>query len=155
MLHRFTNYHFDGQKEGEEILLVAHRHWFNIIIQFIPIFCMLLLLILGYVSLPMLFPLIQTNYSDLFNFFASLLLMMIWIFSFLIWIDYFFDVWIITDRRIVNVDQNGLFSREVSELEHIRLQDVTTDVRGFFPTLFNYGDVFIQTAGERDRFDFE
>jgi len=43
----------------------------------------------------------------------------------------------------------------VSELEHLRVQDVTTDVKGFFPTLLNYGDVFIQTAGERDRFDFE
>ena len=154
-MHNFTAYHFDGQKEGEEILLVAHRHWFNIAVQFVPIFCMLIVLFILNLSLPMLLPAIQTNYADLYNFMITFFLMLLWIFSFLIWIDYYFDVWIITDRRIVNVEQKALFSREVSELEHIRVQDVTTDVKGFFPTLFNYGDVLIQTAGERDRFDFE
>ena len=154
-MQNFTSYHFDGQKKGEEILLVAHRHWFNILIQFIIVFCMLLLIIFGYASLLFFFPAAQETYFGILNFFTSLFLMLLWIFSFLIWIDYYLDVWIITDRRIINVEQKGLFSREVSELEHIRVQDVTTDVKGFFPTLLNYGDVFIQTAAEKERFQFE
>ena len=155
MLHAFTNYHFDGQKEGEEILLVAHRHWFNIAVQFIAIFLVILLVIFIYPTLPALFPAIQNEYFAIFNFLFSLFLMFVWVFAFLIWVDYYFDVWIITDRRIINVEQKGLFSREVSELEHVRVQDVTTDVKGFFPTLLNYGDVFIQSAAEKERFQFE
>jgi uncharacterized membrane protein YdbT with pleckstrin-like domain len=80
--------------------------------------------------------------------------MFIWITFFLIWIDYYFDVWIITDRRVVNIEQKGLFNRQVSELELLRIQDITTEVTGVIPTILNYGDVFIQTAGENPRFIF-
>jgi len=154
-MRNFTEYHFDGQKKGEIIMLVAHRHWFNIGIQFILVLAMLILFIFVYVSFPIFFPELGTVYSGVFNFFASLFLMLTWVFSFTIWIDYYLDVWIITEKRIVNVEQRGLFNRQVSELEHIRVQDVTTDVKGFFPTFLNYGDVFIQTAGEKERFNFE
>jgi len=42
----------------------------------------------------------------------------------------------------------------VSELELEKIQDVTTDVRGVIPTFLNYGNLLIQTAGERERFIF-
>jgi len=80
--------------------------------------------------------------------------MFIWIFFFLIWIDYYFDVWIITNLRIVNIEQKGLFNRSVSEMDFGRIQDVTAEVIGIIPTFFNYGDVFIQTAAETERFLF-
>ena len=154
-MYNFTDYHFDGQKENEPILLVTHRHWFDVAIQFVAIFFALCLLLLAYIFLPLMIPSIQMLYSVLFNFLVTLFLMLLWAFSFLIFIDYYFDVWIVTDRRIINVEQKGLFSRQVSELEHVRVQDVTTDVKGFFPTLLNYGDVFIQSAAEKERFQFE
>jgi uncharacterized membrane protein YdbT with pleckstrin-like domain len=80
--------------------------------------------------------------------------MFIWITFFLIWIDYYFDVWIITNKRVVNIEQKGLFNRQVSELELARIQDITTEVTGVIPTMLNYGEVFIQTAGENPRFIF-
>lgn len=153
-MRNFTDYHFDGQKKGERIMLVSHRHWFNICIQFVLVLAILVLFIVAYASVPVLFPEVKTIYAGVFNFFASLFLMLVWVFAFTIWIDYYLDVWIITDKRIVNVEQRGLFNRQVSELEHIRVQDVTTDVEGFFPTFLNYGNVFIQTAAEKERFTF-
>ena len=85
---------------------------------------------------------------------AILFALITWIFFFLLWIDYYFDVWIITNKRVVNVEQKGLFNREVSELELERIQDITTDVKGVIPTFLNYGDVYVQTAGKTERFDF-
>lgn len=52
------------------------------------------------------------------------------------------------------MEQNGLFSREVSELELEKIQDVTTEVLGIIPTFLDYGHVYIQTAGEKERFIF-
>lgn len=80
--------------------------------------------------------------------------MLIWIISFLIWIDYYLDVWIITDKRIVNIEQKGLFSRFISELELEKIQDISTDVRGVIPTFLNYGDLQVQTAAEKEKFLF-
>jgi uncharacterized membrane protein YdbT with pleckstrin-like domain len=155
-MKNFEGYHFSGQKEGEKILLVTRRHWFNILESLSSVFAMLLMLIGSYIILPQLFPVFSTqDFQGIFLFLENLFAMIIWIIFFLIWIDYYFDVWIITNFRIVNVEQKGLFSREVSELELEKIQDITTDVLGIIPTFMNYGDVLIQTAGEKERFVFK
>jgi len=69
-------------------------------------------------------------------------------------IDYFLDVWIVTNERIVDIRQEGLFARIVAETRFYRVQDVTAEIKGFFPTIFHYGNVHIQTAGETGRFVF-
>lgn len=70
-------------------------------------------------------------------------------------IVYYLDMLIITNDRLVDVSQGNLFARTVSELDLYRIQDATSDVKGFFPTMFNYGTLEIQTAGEQKRFIFE
>lgn len=154
-MKNYEKFHFSGQKEGEQIVLMVRRHWFNILEQFFVVLLMILLLAGSWFILPVFFPsIITSSFNILFNFLRNLFGMFIWITFFLIWIDYYFDVWIITNKRIVNIEQKGLFNRIVSELELIRIQDVTTEVTGVIPTMLNYGDVFIQTAGESQRFIF-
>ena len=46
-------------------------------------------------------------------------------FFFRAWLDYYLDIWVITDERIVNIEQKGLFSREISTQQLYRIQDVT------------------------------
>jgi uncharacterized membrane protein YdbT with pleckstrin-like domain len=151
----FQSYHFSGQKEGEQMILVVRRHWFNIVQNMASVFVMIFFLIGSYAFLPTLFPALNTPpFNGLFVFLENLFAMITWVFFFLLWIDYYFDVWIITNKRVVNVEQKGLFNREVSELELERIQDITTDVKGIIPTFLNYGDVFVQTAGKTERFDF-
>lgn len=151
----FTKYHFKGQEERERVLLVLHRHWFDILSQFLVMIGMLLLLFGSFTILPSTFPAIgQGANHNLFIFIENLFFMLTWIMLFLIWVDYYFDVWIVTDCRIVNIEQKGLFSREVSELELDKIQDITTDVRGVIPTFLNFGDLQVQTAAEQERFLF-
>jgi uncharacterized membrane protein YdbT with pleckstrin-like domain len=69
-------------------------------------------------------------------------------------IDYYLDVDIVTNRRIVDIEQNGLFKRKISELSIDQVEDVSATVYGFFPTLLHFGDVDIQTAGSRPNFLF-
>jgi hypothetical protein len=73
---------------------------------------------------------------------------------FLIWIFYYLGAQVITDIRIVDITQEGLFSHTVSELHIDKIEDVTSQVNGILGTLFNYGDVYIQTAGTLERFEF-
>lgn len=68
--------------------------------------------------------------------------------------DYFLDVWIITDKYIIDIEQRALFFRTVAKQELIRIQDVAAEVKGIIPTIFNYGDVYVQTAGAHERFIF-
>jgi uncharacterized membrane protein YdbT with pleckstrin-like domain len=148
--HRFT-----GQKDGEVILLVLRRHWFNVFVQFIPILIVGGLLCASYLYLPTYFSLLDTPpFYNFFVFLESLVAMFVAVLFFLTFVDYFLDTWIITDQRIVNIEQRGLFCRVISELALDKIQDITTEITGVLPTFFNYGDVFIQTAAEKERFVF-
>ncbi len=86
---------------------------------------------------------------------GSIFFLYAWLFLFQNYIDYDLDMWIVTTKRILNIEQNGLFSRTVSELRLYRIQDVTSSVNGFIHMMFDYGNVEIQTAGEHEHFLFE
>jgi hypothetical protein len=151
----FTRYHFEGQKNGEKILKVIHRHWFNVLSHFLVIFLMIGLLLASYFITIIFFDeFTQQNFINLAAFIRNLFFVFLWFLFFVIWIDYYFDVWVVTNERVVNIEQKGLFTRVVSELELEKIQDVTTDVRGIIPTFLNYGHLLIQTAGEKERFIF-
>lgn len=78
-----------------------------------------------------------------------------WIFFFSAFLDYYLDTWIITNERLLNVEQEGVFSRIMAELDLYKIQDATSDNSGIFPYLFGYGNVHIQTAGEQKKFELE
>jgi membrane protein YdbS with pleckstrin-like domain len=61
---------------------------------------------------------------------------------------------IVTDRNITQILQYGLFSRKVSQLNMVNVEDVTFAQNGFLPTLLGYGELSIETAGEQSNFSF-
>jgi len=151
----FNQYHFSGLKDNEDILLVVHRHWFDILSQLVLILVMLMIILGSVFYLPEILSSFDTPFAQsLFLFFLSLFAVITWLTGFIIWIDYYFDVWVVTSKRIININQIGLFSRQVSEMEMEKVQDVSTKVNGVIATFLNYGDVLIQTAGEIPLFQF-
>lgn len=155
MRHAFHRYHFRGQRENEEVLRVIHRHWLNILSHFLLILVFSAVLIASLFVIPLVFPeAITEQNARFFVFIENTFFIFVWLFGFLTWIDYYFDIWIITNERIVNIEQKGLFVRHISELNFFRVQDVTAVVEGLLPTVLNYGDVEVQTAGEESRFVF-
>lgn len=151
----FNKSYFNEIAEKEKIIRIIHRHWFDIFQQFIIIIAVICVMLAGLFVFPALFPAFQSESSYPFIIFLEITFaLLIWVYAFLIWIDYYFDIWIVTSERIVNIEQKGLFLRTVSELKFAKVQDVTADVKGFFPTVLNYGDVHVQTAGEETRFFF-
>jgi len=81
--------------------------------------------------------------------------MFVWLFFYRGFLDYFLDVWIVTNHRILNIELEGLFKRTVTEVKLFRIQDVTTEQTGLLAHFLNYGDVYIQSAGTRQRVVFE
>jgi uncharacterized membrane protein YdbT with pleckstrin-like domain len=149
------NTKFVSIMEDENVLLISHRSWFYIAQQFFIVFLMLALFFGAVVYLPIFFPTAASGQAEKIIYFTeTLFLMAIWIYGFLIWIDYYYDLWIITDKRLINIEQKGLFMRKTSELDYAKVQDVSVDIKGFLATVLNYGDVLVQTAGEQPNFLF-
>jgi len=146
---------FPSQKSQEKVFLLLRRHWFTYfgfvfvaLIMSVP----LIILIAFWISNPEYFTTWLGNVAIIGIFVYILFSMGVMLYGF---IDYYLDVYIITNERIVNIEQNGFFKREISELHLHQIQDVSAKVNGFLPTMIHYGDVFIQTAGERENFIFK
>lgn len=137
--------------ENEKILTTIRKHWF-VMARTIVVFVVLLLLPPMVLSL---LPFItaefdQATIEPLTNLFLSLYIMVLLVFLFLLWMDYYLDMWIITNERIIDVEQQGLFHRQVSEIPLQHVQDVTIEVKGVIETFLKFGTIRIQTAGERE-----
>lgn len=62
---------------------------------------------------------------------------------------------IMTSENVVDIDQRGLFHRDIATLRLNKVQDMTVVVKGPMQTFFRYGLITIQTAGEKEHFDFD
>jgi len=144
------------QKQYEKIVHLLRRD----IVTFIPYVFFLIMLLAVEVGI---YFLLKSLFPDLFLKNVSLAVLYIlsfiytlsvWLFFYTAFVNYFLDMWIITNDRIVDIRQMGLFSRTVAELDLFRVQDVTSEAHGIFATMFDFGNVYIQTAGETERFTF-
>ena len=150
-------HHLPNHLPGEQVELFLRR---DVFILFKSVLMLLLLLLL---SLGAFYLLIfsrpdflhdQTIYA-LLMLGGSAYYLLLWTFFFFMFVDYYLDVWIVTNRRIIDIQQKGFFARVVAEQKLFRVQDVTSEVKGILPSIFKYGNVHIQTAGHVERFFFQ
>jgi len=150
-------YNLPNQMPGEKVIEVVHRDFF-VLFKSILLFTILMLLPLaifavlifgeaGVLDHELFLPLATLSTSTYYLF--------IWLLLFFNFIDYYLDVWIVTSERIINIEQNGFFSRTISEQRIRNVQDITSEVKGVFQTVFNFGYLYIQTAAEKERFVFK
>lgn len=76
-------------------------------------------------------------------------------FAFEKFLNWFFNVNIITDQRMFDVDFVNLIYRKITDADLDKIQDVTVKVGSVVRTVFNYGDILIQTAAEISEVEFE
>ena len=128
-------------KPDEEIKAVIHRSLWSWSIH-----------ILGaviFISLPffLIFPLLQFGWWGLGVF---LLLLLVGLFLILkIYINYRKNIFILTSKRIVDIDHQGLFSNMVSSTIYDKIQDVTYQSKGLLKSLWHLGDIFISFVGNQ------
>lgn len=151
------NFFLPHRLDGEKIILLIRRHPFVLFIKVIFWFLVALIPPVFYLFLsPIYQSAIPTRLQiPLLYVLLSLYYIYIWLFLVFSFVDYYLDVWIITNERILDIEQKGLFNRVTSEQKLFRVQDVTAETKGFFPTILNFGDVYVQTAGETQRFIFK
>lgn len=147
--------YFPTQQNQEKIFLLIRKHWFNYMMFFFVTFLSFLPIIVFAVYV----------YSNSVTLSSDTIIVMVIIFSafFLFmmaiqlygFVDYYLDIYIVTDQRLVDISQLGLFRRRISELQMRQVVDVSAHVDGLFNTLLHFGDVYIQTAGERENFVFQ
>lgn len=128
--------HFADQLEDEKVLLVFRKH--PVVMRkglILAMFC----LMLGVVP-----SLIKPEYSFLFEgllvgLVVGLLLYSPW------WISWYYTVFIVSDRRFIQITQKGLFHRSVVDIGINQIQMVNYEINGLQETLLGFGTIIIQT----------
>ncbi len=146
-----------NQRPDEKLVIFLRRHWLTLtnlfgaflLLTAVPVGLAVTFWeqLNGWLQDPILGPVITVL--------AGMYAVSVWLFAFMEFTDWYLDTWIVTTERIINVEQNGLFNRTASELHLINVQDVTSEVQGLVKTFLNFGNVYIQTSAERDRFNFK
>ena len=145
---------FPSQQPNEKIYVAAREHWFRLFLKYFVVF--LLVLIPIPIKLYLINPLEVTDTTNtLLTLISQVYYLGLVIASFMIWVLHYLNLHIVSEKRIVDIDQRGLLKHEVSELNLDTIEDVTSDTQGLFGNILNYGTVYVQTAGAVERFEFE
>jgi uncharacterized membrane protein YdbT with pleckstrin-like domain len=147
---RPDNVRFETQERKEKIILLLRRH----VITNVP----WMLTTLGMVFLPLVVTKIISFSFIPFNYRLIGLVgwyLLAFAFTFEHFLSWFFNVNILTDERVVDIDFPSVLYRDITSTKTDQIQDVTVRVGGFVRSLFNYGDVLIQTAGTVPEVCFE
>lgn len=130
---------FINQEDDEIVLMIIRRHPFVLFKENIVIF---LLLAVSFIAMAMYF-----SYNIWVIFIASFAIFFVCVIS--VFYHYFTwekDIYIVTDRRVVDIDQKTLFAKTQMEAFLDKIQDVTMEVTGVWGALFKYGNVLIKTS---------
>lgn len=141
-------------EQGEERIFEIRKHWFILMVEIGSsiLFAFAPLVLIGIGNLLPIEIVFQGNPTLTVLSLYLMWLLGVWVVLFIMWTDYYLDVWVITDKRLIDIEQQGLFNRRISALELTKIQDVTSSVEGLLPTLLNFGDVHVQTAGSEKEF---
>jgi len=147
--------HFETQDADEEVILFLRQHIIVLIPQlvlgfflfFVPLF--LFPFLIRFLESPVEIPAGYTIIGTLFWYLAT--------FGYLlaVFIHWHFNIFIVTNHRIIDIDFFYLLYKKFAETRIEKVQDISLRTGGIMATMFNYGDVLIQTASELPNFVFE
>ena len=137
--------------DDEQIIMVLRQHWIVLVPK-----------LLITLSLIIITPVLVQSAAS-FQHAGLLLLILAYLLCYLIISGYvlqslaiwFFNVYIITDERMIDVAFDSILSSDISVTKTDKIQDHSIKTNGFWPTVLNYGTIFIQTAGEQNEFAFQ
>lgn len=141
---------FKGQRHDETVIVILQKHWF---VLAWPLAKGVLLILLA-----LILPSIGKTGYYIFNSGVIGFIYFAWLVfwaSYLAYeyLNWYKDRFVITDQRIINIDQKSLFSRKVSEIELDKIQDIFHEIIGTFATAMDFGAVVLQSAGNSIRLE--
>jgi hypothetical protein len=137
----------------ERIMCIVHQHPFGIIFIYILTF---ICLSFSHFGVSLLLPNSTApgvNYATI-AMLSILVVLVIGVLLTLATIVYRKSKLTVTDKNVVQIIQNGLLNKRVSQLSLANVEDVTSQQKGILANIFGYGILNIETAGEQTNFNF-
>ncbi len=137
-------YTFRGQRSDESVVLVTKQH----IWLLMPI-----LLVWAIVGAIIAASLLIFGASRVSSIVIFGLVVVGLAYSFYFWFIWNNSNYLVTNQRVIKIDQVSLFNRMISEAEIHRIQEISTEINGPIRTMLNFGTVRIKTASDDSKLD--
>ncbi len=156
MLNQPIKFDFPHKEVNEQVYMTVRRHYFVLMRHsIIFLFFFIFPAIIGGAIYSLNISINQYAFYPIIILILAIYYLFVILFAMIKWIEYYYDIWIITDKRIIDMEQKSLFNHITSELRLDKIQDVTFEMKGLFASIFHYGNIYVQTAGAVQRFSFE
>ena len=147
---------FEDQEEGEKVILLLRAH----IVTLLPSLLQIIILFILPLFISPVFSLLRVNIGQSLLAGQVFWLSATWYlfvfgFTFYKFIFWYFNVYLLTNERIIDFDFRGILHKETAYANLNQIQDVSPKIIGFFGTFFHFGNVFIQTAAAKNEFEFQ
>ena len=136
-----------NMRPWEEVLMVVKRHWIVYIMLFIYFFS-------GVIVTFMIFFFFWLNtWWYMLNIILWLILSII---LYIEWLNHELDMYVVTNNRVIGLEQIAFLNRAVTECNLWQIQEVNSKAKWLFANIFNYWTLSIQTAWSKTtlRMDF-
>lgn len=152
---RPKNVYFTTQNKGEKVFILLRKHWttnagwvFNTLL-----YVLAPLVLIGIASLLRIR--IITG-IDVKVWGLVLLIYYGYIYTNALrkFVDWYFNLYLVTNERVIHYQFQNLKSRGVSELDLDNIEDVKETSVGFLPSIFNYGDLAVYSAADKGVIEF-
>jgi len=64
-------------------------------------------------------------------------------------IDWYYDCWLLTNVGVIDIERNGLLDITSTRIEYHMMEGMSYTIKGFLPTIFNYGDIVLDKLGAK------
>ncbi len=137
---------------NEHVLLEVRKHWFVLTGTITVLFVLAIAPAIFSSVISHFVPISLSAVSGVSvgTFFYCLWLLCLLAYFFIHWTNYYLDVWFITEKRIISIDQVSIFHRKISNLGLDKIQDVSIEQKGFMQSTMKFGDILVKTAAEGD-----
>lgn len=139
---------FPGKRPDENVLMVIRKHpvvYIRLVVVFIVINLVPVSIFMALWSNS--FPLSSGGTLATIGYLGALFYVLYGLAILLIaWLNEEFDLFILTDHRLIDIEQVSFLKRNVATTPLIQIQDTTSEINGIVGTLLNYGTIDVKTA---------
>lgn len=137
---------------GEKVITTIRRHWLIFLFESLSILVaavipFVFLTLLGGEMDQYLGPISGEQLAGIITFIIAAWELALMFVFFVILANYYLDIIIVTDKRVIDIDQLGLFARDIATVPIANVEDIKIEVLGILASLFGFGNLYIQTAG--------
>ncbi|MBI2765151.1 MAG: PH domain-containing protein [Chloroflexi bacterium] len=142
---------FDLQK-NESVVLFTRRHPVFLIAQLVKVVLAGIVPVIAVTWLVQVTAGLGSGFGRIVLF-AELAWLVLWtVRGYFDWYGYQNDIWVVTDQRIIDSTKSNWFNHRMASADLVDVEDIAVRREGVLPTAFNFGDLQVQTAGERPNF---